>query len=684
MADVSIDSTISTTTARGFRSVVFTTPLIGYSFYVNSDGTFAYSKTTDGGSSWGVAVTINSTTTQIAFDVWFDQWTPGDTGTLIHTWYFDSTNDIIYWRSLNTNGDTLGTERAAFTGASAVLGRGAFCSGTKSRSGYLYVAFDIDVGAEHGIVRSTDGGTTWSSNLATSFVETNPDACSLFPASNTGDNNDIWAVYLDQSAAAITLKMWDSSAAAQTESTTIQTHTYNAFDLTGQYGWSAAVRQSDGHLILVACSESDTATADMQAWDINGTGSISALTNLTTNIDDNYYPQVFINQDNNNIFVAYNGARDGSSTAFSSTKVYYTKSTDGGTTWAGGDTAYSEAAAGAINQLWVPISGPVFYVVWRAGTTLNGSFVNRQAFHKLTTVQGSYTLTGEAAGLLFGRKATVAQGSYVLTGEAVTLSRTSAGIILTAAQGAYALTGEAANLLFGRKLSTTQGSYTLTGESANLLFGRKMAATQGAYVLTGETVNLLYGRKLVAAEGSYILTGEDAALLFGRKLSAVQGAYDLSGEAANLLFGRRVTSATGLYILTGEDADFAIGVPGAIIFSVNAGSYVFTGETVNLSVSGGAVTTFPGAGGGKPRRNVIVPVTGVQANAAIGDVIVRITPLVRVLVTGVQSYSGIGTPRIHVVATALRAPMPTLSAIGYVRAITITDLLDDEIAAILG
>jgi hypothetical protein len=57
---------------------------------------------------------------------------------------------------------------------------------------------------------------------------------------------------------------------------------------------------------------------------------------------------------------------------------------------------------------------------------------------------------------------------------------------------------------------------------------------------------------------------------------------------------------------------------------------------------------------------------------------------VRIAVTGVQSYAGIGTPQIHVVATALRAPMPVLSAIGYVRAITPTDLLDDEIAAILG
>src|SRR4029450_682166 len=182
MADVSIDASVSTSTARGLRSVVFTTASIGYWFYIDSAGTFVYSKTTNGGATWGAAVTIESATTNIAFDVWFDQWTPGDSGTLIHTWFFDSTADIVYWRSLDTASDTLGTRRSAFVGASAVAGRGAFCSGTKTRSGYLYCAFDIDAGAEKGLVRSTDSGTTWSANLATSFISQSLDCCLCFPA----------------------------------------------------------------------------------------------------------------------------------------------------------------------------------------------------------------------------------------------------------------------------------------------------------------------------------------------------------------------------------------------------------------------------------------------------------------------------------------------------------------------
>ena len=352
MADVSIDSSIGTATARGMRSVVFTTADIGYWFYVDSSGAFVYSKTTDGGATWGAAVTIGAATTHVAFDVWFDQWTPGDSGTRIHLWYFDVTNDDVFWRSLDTNGDTFGTQRVVYAGASSVAGRGAFVSGTKCRdvSGQktLYCAFDIDAGAERGLFKSGDAGTNWGTNLSTTFVEATLDEAQLFPASNTGDDNDCWCVYKDTSALAMTLKMWDYSANSATESATIQTivNTGQATDLTGQFGYSASVRHSDGHLILASISDRDTATSDHQVWDINGTGSITAKTNITTNIDDHWHPSVFIDQTTDDIYVAYNGKRDGSETLGTTTNVYYTKSTDGGTTWSAGDTAYREAAAG--------------------------------------------------------------------------------------------------------------------------------------------------------------------------------------------------------------------------------------------------------------------------------------------------------------------------------------------------
>ena len=378
MADVSINSAIAAASARGMRVVVFSSASIGYWFYFNSTADFEVAKTTDGGASWTPLFEVDSdaTITGVAFDVWFDKWTPGDSGTLIHICWFDDANDLVKYNTLDTSGDSLGTERTVFTGATAVAGYGTFVSVTKTRSGYLYCAYDLDAGAEMGLHRSTDAGVNWSASLDATFVEAANDHCMLFPASNTGDDNDCWAVYQDSSADALTLKMWDSSAGSATESATIQSMVETISDTVGQYGFSASVRHSDGHLIIASMSARDTAAADHQVFDVNGTGSITELTAINTNKDDHYDPRVFIDQNTNDIYVAYRGKRDGLETLGTTTKVYYTKSTDDGTSWSAGDTAYQEGAADAGLQVWVPLMGDLFYVGWRVGTTLVGNAVN--------------------------------------------------------------------------------------------------------------------------------------------------------------------------------------------------------------------------------------------------------------------------------------------------------------------
>src|SRR4029450_3643949 len=182
MADVSINATISTSTARGMRSVVFTTASIGYWFHINSTGEFIYKKTTNGGATWGVDIQVGpaGVTTSAAFDVWFDKWTPGDSGTLIHTWHFNETTDRVFYRSLDTSSDTLGSQRNVFLGTSAVGGINAYVSGTKSLSGYLYCCSAIDASNEQYFGRSTDAGVTWGAALSATFQEANPDHALLF------------------------------------------------------------------------------------------------------------------------------------------------------------------------------------------------------------------------------------------------------------------------------------------------------------------------------------------------------------------------------------------------------------------------------------------------------------------------------------------------------------------------
>jgi hypothetical protein len=375
VADISIDASVGAT-YRGIRSVAFhrTNDLIGYWFYMDGDGKFCYRKTTDGGATWGAPVEIDSATTVVAYDIWAAWWTPGDTGTLIHLWWFDTTASDVYWRTLDTSGDTLGTRQTVAALTSATATRGAFVSGAKSRSGYLYAAFDIDAGVEKGLYRSTDSGANWSL-LDAGFVEATIDQCLLFPASNTADDNDIWALYHDADVNELTLKMWDSSAASAVESASMATVAEHTSD-GGQYAFSGSVRHSDGHLIVASCGAYDNPTSDFLVFDINGTGSITALTAIVVNIDDLYFPQVFIDQVTNDIYVLHNGLTTGAEVAGTASKVYYAKSTDDGATWASTDSAYMQDAAAAVFQVWAPLMGSRFYAGWLIGSALLGNFAN--------------------------------------------------------------------------------------------------------------------------------------------------------------------------------------------------------------------------------------------------------------------------------------------------------------------
>src|SRR3990167_695739 len=117
MADFAIDISITTHTSRGMRAVVFVTPEKGYSFYVDGDSDFKYYKTVNGGITW-TGPTLIVTGTVGGFDVWFDQWTPGDTGSIIHTWCMESAFDGIYYTALNTTNDVLGSNIVVFDGIS--------------------------------------------------------------------------------------------------------------------------------------------------------------------------------------------------------------------------------------------------------------------------------------------------------------------------------------------------------------------------------------------------------------------------------------------------------------------------------------------------------------------------------------------------------------------------------------
>jgi len=138
----------------------------------------------------------------------------------------------------------------------------------------------------------------------------------------------------------------------------------------------------------------------------------------------------------------------------------------------------------------------------------------------LTAGAGSYTKTGQAAGLKLARKIAAAQGSYALAGQAVELRAI-------------------------RKMAAGSGSYLLDGQIAALRAARRMAADPDSYSLTGQPVDFNLARKIAAGLGSYLLTGQDTVLRAIRKVAAEGGSYVYTGMDANLTLGQH-------YILTCE------------------------------------------------------------------------------------------------------------------------------------
>jgi hypothetical protein len=384
MADISIVTSVAIT-LRGMRGLVFTTNLIGYLFYTDGSNDFVYKKTTDGGITWAAPVAISGNDTIVAYDVWYDQWTPGDTGRCVHIWYFGVTTDNIKYRRLCTVDDFLLAAVDVLVTTSAVAGRGTFVSGAKMRGGNLLACWDIDAGAEHGTYRSVDNGVTWGAR--TDLVEATLDQGWVYPG-NEADPNDAWIIYYDASATALTLKMHDDSANTNSESATIQTQTSGITDLSGQYPNAGAIRHSDGHLILASWSLRDNASGVFNAYDINGTGSIVSLTALATNIDDCYYPSVFIDQRNDWIYIAYVGKSDGSETLDTTASVYHAISKDRGVTWSK-DNLIS-ASGSDWRGCWTPLSGPRFTAVWQDISSLALMTNNDNSHEVLGPIMNNY------------------------------------------------------------------------------------------------------------------------------------------------------------------------------------------------------------------------------------------------------------------------------------------------------
>lgn len=338
-----------------------------YQFYIDGNNSdLYYKKSTNYGVTWGEAV-LMKTGTVTGLGTYFDKWVPSDTGTLIHIAYIDGNN--VFYRSLDTATDTLGSEITVLTGTSAAAGANTCIAVSKSRGvgARVFVAHDIDDGVEAGFAKSDDYPVTAFTAKAT-FDEDDSDYFALHPG-NYADANDMDLVFWDRSASEITLKTYDDSGDSWSESAAVATGMTSIASTTVAPQMASALRNSDGHIILVAWTNADSANADLRCFDINGAASITEKTNVVLNSGDDQAACALSIGAANVLDVFYLGKSDGSETAYTSLNVYRKRSTDGGDTW-GAETLVSHHLR-ILSYLMACPETSDEYVVMFAGATTN-------------------------------------------------------------------------------------------------------------------------------------------------------------------------------------------------------------------------------------------------------------------------------------------------------------------------
>lgn len=138
---------------------------------------------------------------------------------------------------------------------------------------------------------------------------------------------------------------------------------------------------------------------------------------------------------------------------------------------------------------------------------------------------------------------------YAISGSAVAFPRI---YVMPANTGSYAVTGQIAGLLWGRVLAAAGGSYALTGQTAGFAKGLSFSADAGSYALGGATLSFAYAHNLAADIGAYLLAGQDAILAQGYLLGAAAGAYVYSGQTGGFALGKGFAAAPGVYAITGQ------------------------------------------------------------------------------------------------------------------------------------
>ena len=332
-AEVAIDSAVfDATDAFTADTIVFVSDTQGYAFYEDLATTLVYATTTDGGTTWGVPVAISTVNSVCCPDVWYDQWTPGDTtGRKIHITWIDATLDDIMYRYLDTSNDTFGAAAVTAIAPAAALNSTGVDMGpaiTKATDNDVFIVSTIGAGGDELTASSTDNGVTWKTAAMKyqGVVWLNLDSeLDLAPLAN---GNIMLA--------------WNDGADLQyrnyTDSTTLWDTTDTVIDAdfikesTNVYAqpWALVSNATTSDVFAIGIPDPDSATAGLQEIRVyRYVTSFARQSNVATATPELVDAHMGIDANTGTLYAVY--TRGG--TAGITTDIFYKTSTNQGVSW---------------------------------------------------------------------------------------------------------------------------------------------------------------------------------------------------------------------------------------------------------------------------------------------------------------------------------------------------------------
>jgi hypothetical protein len=283
--------TSATTSFQGASPrMVWVSDTSGFLFDAYSTGSLGMSTTSNGGATWSSRVaSIDSVNADVvSFGIWYDRWTEGDTGNIIHVVTTDTSVDDTYYTQVNAlTGVRATTVLGTTQGATCTVGSSCYTAITKAKNGVLYMT--ATDGSDSWVVSCSGTCTTagnWSERIQAygSTPDLGDDIPLLFPVVGT---NNVMLIYYDNSAGTLdwntysaTSSMWMGSTTRTAASGYETEVTYEGERMAGTYSTST------GNIyISLADNVNDFTTQDheIDVWKFaTSTYTWTQLTNATT------------------------------------------------------------------------------------------------------------------------------------------------------------------------------------------------------------------------------------------------------------------------------------------------------------------------------------------------------------------------------------------------------------------